>query len=98
MLLAIIGIAVLLLPLSVYLFKKVEEEDVCNFISLDELDDLPLDNPPVIVKQMKGGEVQQTLCYFLPYEVAPEAVVAEVDTRDRLFSKLRPDNTITITS
>ncbi len=97
MLLAIIGIAALLLTLSVYLFKKVEEEDSRSLISMDELDEIPSDSPPVIVKQMKGGKVQQTLCYFLPGEVTPEAVVAEVDARDRLFLKLRPDNTITIT-
>ncbi|MGB3778214.1 MAG: hypothetical protein WA960_07630 [Tunicatimonas sp.] len=97
MLLAIIGIAALLLTLSVYLFKKVEEEDSRSLISMEELDEIPSDNPPVIVKQMKGGKVQQTLCYFLPGEVTPKAVVAEVDVRDRLFSKLRPDNTITIT-
>jgi hypothetical protein len=97
MLLAIIGIAALLLPLSVYLFKKVEEEDNRSLISIDELNEFPSDNPPVIVKQMRGGKVQQTLCYFLPGEVVPEAVVKEVDVRDRFFSKLRPDNTITIT-
>lgn len=97
MLLAIIGIAALLLPLSVYLFKKVEEESSRNLVSISELDDFPSDNQPVIVKQMKGGKVQQTLCYFLPYEVASEAIVAEVDVRDRFLSKLRPDNTITIT-
>ncbi len=98
MLLVIIGIAALLLPLSVYLFKKVEEEDSPSLISINALNELPSDNPPLIVKQLKGGKVEQTLCYFLPCEVAPRAIVAEVDVRDRLFSKLRLDTTITITS
>ena len=98
MLLAIIGIAVLLLPLSVYLFKKVEEEDRSGLISIDELDEFPSENPPVIVKQMKGGKVEQTLCYFLPDEVAAEGITTEMDARDRLFSKLRPDSTFTIVS
>lgn len=97
MLLATIGVALLLLPLSVYLFKKVEEESSRNLITIDELDKLPSDSPPLIVKQMRGGKVQQTLCYFLPCEMDSEAIVAEVDVRDRLFAKLRPDTTITIT-
>ena len=49
---------------------------------------------------MKNGKVQQTLCYFSPhdYEVVPETAVVEVDARDRFLSKLRPDNTITISA
>ena len=100
MLIAIISVAaLLLLPISVYLFSKVEEENGRRIISIDALDDLPLDNPPVIVSQMKGGEVQQTLCYFLPQGVATEAAtVEEGDVRDRLLAKLQLDNTITITA
>ena len=97
--LVIIGIVtIILLPLSVYLFSKVEQERKRNTISIDELKDLPLDTPPVLVSQMKNGEVQQTLCYFSPYDVMPETEVVEVDVRDRFLSKLSLDNTITITS
>ena len=97
--LLIIGIAtVILLPLSVYLFSKVDQDRGHSTISLDDLNGLSLDTPPVIVSQMKDGKVQKTFCYFSPYdyEVVPEAAVVEVDARDRFLTKLRPDNTITI--
>ena len=99
--LLVIGIVTLvLLPLSVYLFSKVDQNQGRSTISIDDLNDLPLDTPPVIVSQMKNGKVQQTLCYFSPhdYEVVPETAVVEVDARDRFLSKLRLDNTITISA
>ena len=99
--LLLIGIVtVVLLPLSVYLFNKVEQERGRSTISLDDLNEMSLDTPPVIVSQMKNGKVQQTLCYFSPhdYEVVPETAVVEVDARDRFLSKLQLDNTITISA
>ena len=99
--LLIIGIAaIILLPLSVYLFGKVDQERGRSTISIDDLNELPLDAPPVIVSQMKNGKVQQTLCYFssYDYEMVPEAAVVEVDARDRFLTKLHPDNTITISA
>lgn len=97
--LLIIGIAAfVLLLLSVCLFSKVDQERGRGKISLDELKDLPLSNPPVLVSQMKNGKVQKTLCYFPPHETAPETSVVEVDVRDQLFARLQPDNTITITA
>ena len=99
--LLIIGIVTaILLPLSVYLFSKVDQNRGHSTISLDDLNNLSLDAPPVIVSQMKNGKVQQTLCYFSPYdyEVVPDTAVVEVDARDRFLSKLHPDNTITISA
>ena len=99
-LLAIALITIILLPLSVYLFSKVDQDRGRSTISMDDLSELSLGAPPVIVTQMKNGKVQQTLCYFSPhdYEVVPETAVVEVDARDRFLSKLRPDNTITISA
>lgn len=95
--LAIIGIAiVILLMLSVYLLSKVEQERGRHKLSIEDIQNLSLDTPPVIVSQMKNGEVQQTLCYFSPYDVVPDTTVVEVDVRERLFSRLRPDGTIAI--
>ena len=99
--LLIIGIVTaVLLPLSVYLFSKVDQERGCGTISIDDLNDLSLEAPPVIVSQMKNGKIQKTLCYFSPndYESVPEGAVIEVDARDRLLARLRPDNTITISA
>lgn len=96
----IIGmVTLILLPLSVYLFNKVEQERGRSTISIEDLKDLPLDAPPVIVRQMKNGKVQQTLCYFSPYDdTVPETSVVEVDVRDRFLAKLQLDNTITISA
>ena len=99
--LLIIGIAtIILLPLSVYLFSKVDQDRSRSTISMDDLNELSLDAPPVIVSQMKNGKVQQTLCYFSPYdyEVVPETAVVELDARDHFLTKLRLDNTITISA
>ncbi|MGB3850906.1 MAG: hypothetical protein WA958_13125 [Tunicatimonas sp.] len=96
MLLTIIIAAALLLPLSVYLFKKVEEESDHTLIPADELEAFSADDPPIIVKQMRGGKVEQTLCYFLSPEVSPKNAVAKVDQRDPLFAKLQLDETIVI--
>ena len=99
MLLLIISAAtVALLLASVYLFKKAEQEQIPNQISIDDLDRLSLDAPPVIVSQMKGGKVQQTLCYLSACDSPSGAAIVEIDVRDRLLSRLRPDRTITITT
>ena len=95
----IVLVTFVLLPLSVYLFSKVEQERGRSTISMEDLKDLSLNAPPVIVSQMKNGEVQQTLCYFSPYDDAePQTSVVEVDVRDRFLSKLQLDNTITISA
>jgi hypothetical protein len=96
MLLTVLVVAALLLPLSVYLFKKVEEESDHALISAEELEAFSADDPPIIVKQMRGGKVEQTLCYFLSPEVSPQDAVAQVDQRDPLFAKLQLDETIVI--
>ncbi len=94
--LIIITATFVLLLVSVYLFSKVEQEKGRGRISLDDLQNLSLSAPPVIVSQMKNGEVQQTLCYFSPQDVVPETSVVEVDVRDRMFARLRPDQDICI--
>ena len=93
-------VTAVLLPLSVYLFSKVDQDRGCSTISIDDLNDLSLDVPPVIVSQMKNGKIQKTMCYFSSddFEAVPEAAVVELDARDRFLSKLRPDNTITISA
>lgn len=97
MLLLIVGIATTALLLaSVYLFKKVEQEREPGQISIEDLNGLSFSNPPVIVSQVKGGEVQQTLCYLSSYDTVLGAAVVEVDVRDRLLSRLHPDRTITV--
>ncbi len=98
-LIIIVLVTLVLLPLSVYLFSKVEQERGHSTISVEDLKGLPLEAPPVIVSQMKNGKVQQTLCYFSPYEDAvPKTSVVEVDVRDRFLAKLQLDNTITISA
>ena len=97
MLLLTIGVTTaVLLFLSVYLFGKAEQESDRGKVTIDELDKLPLEVPPVIVSQMKNGKVQRTLCYFSSYEEVAEPAVVEVDVRDQLLARLRPDSTIQI--
>ena len=78
------------LLLAIYFLSKTGFEKKEGKMFLYELKELPSESSPIIVSQIKDGEILKTLCYLASSPAVPEDMVVEVDVRDALSAKLNP--------
>ena len=95
----VIGLlAFTVLLLAIFFLSKTEVEKKGGKMFLHELKELPAESPSIVVSQIKGGEVLETLCYLASSPAVPEDMVVEVDIRDALSAKLNPVSRFTAQS